>query len=108
MNENQESYNCVELNLDGADEHSEDIESTSQIDIVELDDSDTGATPWTAKRSTKKPLKRKRSQEEDDRASMLNYVMGVLRSKESKPRDADELFGQSIGESLKSILHTRN
>ena len=62
---------------------------------------------WGSKRSTKKPLARKRRLEEDNRTSMLNYAMVVLRSKESKPRDADELFGQAIGESLKSISDKR-
>ena len=39
---------------------------------------------------------------------MLNRAMNVLESKrEKKPLGADELFGQSIGESLKEIVDVR-
>ena len=34
---------------------------------------------------------------------MLDHAMSVLEAKSRKKLDADELFAQSIGESLKSI-----
>lgn len=63
-------------------------------------------------RSTKQPLQRnnnrKRQREKAREDEMLEQAMSVLASKKTKDVDADDLFGQSIGASLKSIPDQRS
>ena len=57
----------------------------------------------TAVKSTKRPLPRKRMAGKTPEDRMLDHAMSVLEAMSRKKLDTDELFAQSIGESLKSI-----
>ena len=82
--------------------------STSQEEELEDFDDEEKDHPIpipeeAAVKSTKRPLPRKRMAGKIPEDKMLDHAMSVLEAKSRKKLDADELFAQSIDESLKSI-----
>ena len=59
------------------------------------------------KKSTKKPLRKRTMEPHSKEDTMMEAAWSVLTTKKNKVLDADEIFGQNIALSLKSITDKR-